>query len=230
MRLPAVEAGFVLTVDGKAATRARRGGRPDAPGGNRRLAEIRGNADAVLVGRRTLEADDPDARVASAKAREERVRRGLRPEPLRVVFSSSGKLRRTLKIFRPGGEIVVFTTKAMPAKTRAWLSAIADVRVEPRVKSVNLRRALAILAGDYGVRRAFCEGGPSLVRGLVQDGLLARLHIAFVPLVFGGAEAPTLLGPAGISGLKHSVRLRLEAFAAREGGAFATYRVAQRKG
>ncbi len=217
MRPPVVEAGFVLSVDGKAAARSVRGARPGPSGDWPRLAELRGRADAVLIGRRTLEEDDPV--------------RGTGRVPLRVVFSGSGKLRRSLEALRPGGgPVVVFTTKAMPVKTRAWLSAIADVRVEPRAKSVNLRRALAILAGDYGVRRAFCEGGPSLVRGLLQDGLLARLHVAFVPLVFGGAEAPTLLGLAGISGLKHSVRLRLEAFEAREGGLFATYRVVQRKG
>ena len=215
MRLPVVEAGFVLSVDGKAATRSA-GCRPGPSGDWPRVAELRGRADAVLIGRRTLEEDDPV--------------RGMGRVPLRVVFSSSGKLRRTLKAFRPGGgPVVVFTTKEMPASTRTWLEGVADVRVESRAKSVNLRRALAILAEDYNVRRAVCEGGPSLVRGLVREGLLARLHVTFVPVVFGGAMAPTLLGPAGLSDLKRSVCLRLENFEAREGRGFATYRVSQRR-
>ena len=195
MSLPVVEAAFALSADGKVVGR-----------GERR------RADAVLAGRRTFEAGGAFARAGRGS--------------VRVIFSDSGKVSGAPEVFRAGeGPVVVFTTEAMPARTRARLSEIADVRIEPRAESVNLRRALAILAADYGVRCALCQGGPTLVRGLVEAGLLTRMRIAFVPLVIGGADAPTLLGPAASGVLARSVRLRLEACETRGGRVCAIYRL-----
>ena len=195
MRLPVVEAAFALSADGKVVARGER----------RRV-------DAVLAGRRAFEAGGAFAGAA----------RGT----VRAIFSNSGKLRASPEtLWAQGAPFVVFTTEAMPARTRARLSEAADVRFEPRRRSLDLRRALAILAADYGVRLALCEGGPALLRGLVQAGLLARLHVTFLPLVLGGAHAPTLLGPAGEGVLARSVQLRLKSCQTRGGLVRATYRL-----
>lgn len=229
MRCPSVEANFAVTVDGKVSTRGY------APTGftserdRRRLLEIRARGDALIVGRGTLEKDNMTMRLPQRSLRERRLREGLTAEPLRVIFSNRGDLRREMKVFRtPGAPIVVFTTRAMPPGTRGWLERLADVRVEPRGHAVDLRRALQVLAEDYRVRVAVCEGGPSLLAGIVGEGLLSKLHVTWAPLVFGGAEAPTLLGPAASSLLKHSVPLRLESFRVEGGEAYATYAVGRR--
>jgi riboflavin-specific deaminase-like protein len=230
MKLPVVEANFAVTADGKISTRAY------APTGftsardKRRLLEIRARGDALLVGRQTLETDNMAMALPAADLREERLRRGQTAEPLRVIFTNHGGLSRKLKVFRSGGApLVVFTTKAMPSRIRSWLEQVADVRVEPRAKQVDLRRALRVLAEDYKVHRAVCEGGPTLLRGLLEAGLLHRLHVTLAPVIFGGAEAPTLRGPAGAGLLGKSVRLGLESVWVEGGEAFATYKVAARR-
>jgi riboflavin biosynthesis pyrimidine reductase len=113
----------------------------------------------------------------------------------------------------------------MPRTTRAWLERIADVRTAGRAGALDLVRALEVLRTDYNVRTAVCEGGPSLLRGLLARGLLDRIFVTFAPLVFGGAKAPTLLGPAAGSLLGRSVQLRLEEFESAGGEGYATYRV-----
>ena len=64
---------------------------------------------------------------------------------------------------------------------------------------------------------------------LVEDGLVGKLHITFAPLVIGGAEAPTLLGPARTSLLRRSIPLGLESFSRKRDEGFATYSFARSK-
>ena len=230
MSLPTVEANFAMTVDGKVSTRCFTPSGFTSGADLGRLLEIRAGGDALLVGRQTLETDNMSMGLPWPSLRELRLRQGRTAEPLRVIFSNQGNLPRSLKVFRtPGAPIVVFTTKAMPARTLAWLEKRADVRVEARRKTVHLRRALEVLASDYGVECAVCEGGPTLLAGLVKEGLLRRLHVTFAPLIFGGASAPTLLGPAFSSLLTRSVPLRLEAFEVKGGEGYARYRVGARR-
>lgn len=227
MKLPSVAANFALSVDGKIAARAKGPTSFTSAADRRRMLELRAEADAVLIGRGTLEADNIPMRLPSARLRAERVRAGRAAEPLRVIFSNSGRLRKNLRVFRAGGApVVVFTTKLMPASTKQWLEKVSRVYIEPRGQAVNPNHALRILARDYGVRSALCEGGAELFRSLVQAGLVQTLHVTFAPMIIGGAEALTLLGPAQSSLLARSIPLRPESFAPRGGEVFATYRVA----
>ncbi|MFM8888130.1 MAG: RibD family protein, partial [Chthoniobacterales bacterium] len=191
MKLPEVSANFALSIDGKIAARGKGPTSFTSSRDRRRMLELRAESDAVLVGRGTLEADDMPLRLPSAKLRARRERAGQSAEPLRVVVSNSGRLRKNLRIFRGGAPIIVFSTKSMPAATRLWLENVADVRLEPRAKRVDLRRAMAILARDYGVRSVLCEGGAELFRALAESRLVDKLHITFAPVIIGGANAPT---------------------------------------
>ena len=227
MRVPAVAANFALSLDGKIATRAKGPTSFTSAADRRRMLVLCAEADAILLGRGTLEADDIPMRLPSARLRARRTRAGKAAEPLRVIFTNSGRIRKNLRVFRGGGApVVVFTTKSVPASTKSWLQKVARLHIEPRAKTVDLRSALRILARDYGVRSALCEGGAELFRSLVQAGLVQTLHVTFAPVIIGGADAPTLLGPAHSSLLKRSVVLRLEKFSRRASETFATYRVA----
>lgn len=223
MKLPPVSANFAISIDGKIAARGRGPTSFTSAADRRRMLELRAEADAILVGRGTLEADDMPLRLPARDLQAVRLRAGKPAEPLRVVFSNSGRLRKNPRIFRGGAPIVVFTTKAMPVSTRRWLEKVADVHIEPRARSVDVRRALSILARDYGVRAALCEGGAELFRSLVVAGLVRRLHVTFAPIVIGGADAPTLLGPARSSLLPRSIPLRLQSFRQVGVEGFATY-------
>ena len=197
MKLPRVAANFALSLDGKIAARAKGPTSFTSAADRRRMLELRAEADAILVGRGTLEADDIPMRLPSARLRAKRIRAGKTDEPLRVIFSNSGRIRKNFRVFRDGGPpVVVFTTNSIPASAKRWLEVVANVHVEPRGNVVDLRRALRVLSRDYGVRSALCEGGAELFRGLVQAGFVRTLHVTFAPVIIGGAGAPTLLGPA----------------------------------
>ena len=223
MRWPEVSANLALSVDGKIAARGKGATSFTSIRDRRCMLELRAATDAIMVGRGTIDADDMPLRLPSPKLRAQRVRAGKSAEPLRVIFTNSGRLRKNLRLFGGGAPIVVFTTEAMPAATRRWLEKMADVRTAARGQKVDVRKALALLARDYGVRTALCEGGGELLRSFSEAGLLWKIYITFAPVVIGGADAPTLLGPARTSLLRRSIPLRLEAFRRIGSEAFAAY-------
>jgi 2,5-diamino-6-(ribosylamino)-4(3H)-pyrimidinone 5'-phosphate reductase len=53
---------------------------------------------------------------------------------------------------------------------------------------------LKTLRDQYKIRTLACEGGPTLFRSLLKQGLVDQLNLTIAPYLFGGATAPTLTG------------------------------------
>ncbi|MDD5349682.1 MAG: dihydrofolate reductase family protein [Chthoniobacteraceae bacterium] len=223
--LPEVAVNFALTWDGRVSTRARTRADFSSPRDKHRLLELRAGADAVVAGRVTVETERMRMSLPDAELRADRVRRGLPPEPLRVVVSGSGALDPAARIFQTDAPpLLVFSTEQMPVPTRAALAAArATLHLGPGPR-VDLRGMLALLRGRYGVRRVMCEGGPGLLRSLLEAGLVNEINVTFCPRVFGGAEAPALTGGPG-SFFPSAVECRLESLEPLGGECFARYSV-----
>lgn len=208
---PRVIANFAITSDGKISTRARTPSTFTSERDKRRLVEIRAQGDALLVGRNTLATDTMSMRVKDRALQSRRRARGQTAEPLRVLLSARGNLDPAWQVFRtPGAPRVVFSTFHMPAAIRAALAPLCDLHLLD-ADTIPLEDVLTALRGIYDVRTLVCEGGPSLLRQLVELDALDTLHLTLAPRVFGGAEAPTLTGidPAFLASIH---RFRLESF------------------
>lgn len=223
MRLPEVSANFALSLDGKIVSRVSGTSGVTSVGDRRRKMDLRAGADAILVGQDILETGDMLLRIASLRLRNARKNIGKSAEPLRVVFAESARLRENLRIFRGGAPVVVFGPGSMPLSERRRLEKLAHVHIVSRGNKINTRQALALLARDYGVRSVVCEGGAALFRSLVASRLVHKLHVTFLPLVVGGADVPTLLGPSGKALLKRSIALKPDGFRQQGGEVFASY-------
>ena len=221
--LPEVAVNFALTWDGRVATRNR--GRADfsSPRDKQRLLEIRASADALLVGRGTLETEQMQMGLNEA-LRAQRLAQGKLASPLRVVVSASGQIDPNARIFKTDGSpVLIFTTSAMPPATRALLVSRAEIDLNPGAR-VDLRAMLAKLYLHRDVRRLVCEGGPTLLRAMLEENLVDEINVTFCPRSFGGTEAPTLTGGPGAF-LPASVECRLEAAEPLGDECFARYRV-----
>jgi riboflavin-specific deaminase-like protein len=205
---PEVSVNFALTWDGKISTRNKTRSDFSSPRDKHRLLEIRATADAVLVGKRTVERENMSIGLPNAALRAERVRRGQPPYPLRVIVTNSGRIDPGLGLFsKRFSPIHIFSTSRMPAAIRAALAGSADVHLS-QDRSVDLNEMLSFLRSVHGVKRLVCEGGPTLLRSLLERDLVDEMHITFCPLIFGGARAPTLTGlPGGF--FRASTKLRL---------------------
>ena len=223
--MPEVAVNFALTWDARASTRSRTRADFSSPLDKHRLLEIRASGDAVMAGRGTVEAEQMRMRVPDPALQADRVARGLPPEPLRVVVSGSGALDPAAPLFEaPSPPVAVFSTTRMPGEIRAALEAKGVALHLAEGERLDLRAVLQILHSRHGVRRLVCEGGPTLLRALLEERLVDEIHVTFCPRIFGGEDAPTLTGCPGAF-LPEAVECRLEAMEVVGEECFARYRV-----
>lgn len=217
-----------MTVDGKITTKSYGPVDFTSREDKLHLFRQRGLADAVLIGYGTLKRDNVRLGLP-AQLREERIRRGLAPTPLRVIVSNKGEIDHQLRIFETeserAGPIVIFSTHDMPQKVRDRIRTKAKLHLDDKDR-VNLAAMLSVLRRDYKVRTVACEGGPKLFRSLLELGLIDQLNLTVAPFLFGGATAPTLTG-FDTDFLPASVHCRLENMRVVGDECFLTYRIKQ---
>jgi len=220
---PRVIANFAITADGKVSTRRHTPSTFTSPRDKQRLLEIRATADAVMVGRNTLSADTMSMTLADRALQAKRRAKGLPSQPLRVIVSNRGNIDPTWKVFHArGSRRVVFSTTRMPESTRQALLPHCDLHLVD-ARSIPLEDVLSALRQIYDVRTLLCEGGPSLLRSLIEIDALDTLHLTVAPVIFGGKKAPTLTGvdPDFLPSITH---LKLESMRVVDGECFLRYR------
>lgn len=191
---PVVAANFAITLDGKISTRNRTPAQFTSPGDKRRLLELRSSHDALLVGCGTLMQDNMSMTIPDENLQEQRRRKGRPPHPLRVVVSNSGRIDPNAKVFKSGDTpVVIYCGNKIRPADRRTLGKVADLRVADSPE-VDLPTLLGELKDRDDVRSLICEGGPTLFRALAGLDLIDTLYLTVSPVIFGGAEAPTLTG------------------------------------
>jgi riboflavin-specific deaminase-like protein len=190
---PFVVATFAMTVDGKVTTKNLSPVDFTSRADKWHLFRQRALADAVLIGHTSLKRDNVRLGLP-ADMQETRVKRGQSRCPLRVIVSNEGRIDHRLKIFQSDvSPIIIFSTKRMPQKYERVLEKKATLHLS-NSKHLDLAGMLETLREKYGVRTVACEGGPTLFRSLLEQGLIDRLNLTIAPYMFGGAKAPTLTG------------------------------------
>ena len=173
MERPFLSINFALSADGKISSVAKRPSGWTSEDDHARLLELRKDADALMVGRGTLEADRMTMKAAH--------------DPLRCVVSRSGEFDATQPLFHtPGGAIHLLATEGKGTEIPGAI-----------LHQGSLEGFLTELA-DLGVRRVHCEGGGELVFALLERDLVDEIHLTWAGhTLFGGREAPTLSGVPG---------------------------------
>jgi diaminohydroxyphosphoribosylaminopyrimidine deaminase/5-amino-6-(5-phosphoribosylamino)uracil reductase len=189
---PLVVLKLALTLDGRLAA-VDRSSRWITSSRTRVLVhEDRARSDAVLVGARTIEADDPALSVRLE---------GSTRQPLRVVVDSRGRVDPSARVFRSrDAPVIVATTDAASHQLQtAWKEAGAEVLVlEGNQWGVDLEQLLRAL-GARDILQVYCEGGASLATSLLREGLVHRLHLHLGPKMVGG-DGPRI-GDLGITSM-----------------------------
>lgn len=196
---PRVILSAAVSVDGKIASV---GGDSDlsSPEDRRRVHLLRSRADAILVGRNTLEIDDPllTARVDGGR------------NPLRVILDPRGSISAESRILRTSGQvptILAVTGRAPAAAVERLACTHAEVMVCGSVE-IDLGELLSRLY-DRGVRLLLVEGGGIVNWHFVSGGLVDEVIVTVSPCLVGGDAAASLVRGAGFPSVAESARLSL---------------------
>jgi riboflavin-specific deaminase-like protein len=195
---PRISLHFAQTLDGRIALMGAR--TPLSSGAGFELARrARAEHDAVLVGRATVQIDDPRLTVPMPGAR----------QPRRIVLASSLDISADARVLRGGpGTLVVGVEGRASPQSRARLTAAgADVKLVPAGDDglVSLPHALAIIM-DWGVKRLLVEGGGRILSSFLRHHLADEATIEIVPRWLGG-NALAAIGEIGVTALDQAILL-----------------------
>lgn len=173
MQRPWISTNLAVSADGKISSTSRRPSGWTSRADHARLLLLRENADALLVGRGTLEADRMTMTVPGKS-------------PLRCIVSHRGGLAPDHPVFqKPGGPIHLLVTGNPGASPLPGAT----------IHHGTLAGFLETLANDHGVRHLHCEGGGQLIRSLAEIDVIDEFHLTLAGhTLFGGTGAPTATG------------------------------------
>lgn len=197
MLRPHVLVNVAMTADGKLDSVARRGATISSAEDKRRVDELRASVDAVLIGGKTLLAENPKLTVRDPLLRRDRLERGLPENPMKVGVVTIANLDLNGDFVRAGpAERLVFTTRRTPPEQIVRLERAGVQVFISGGERVDLAETLETLH-RLGVRRLLVEGGGTLLAEFFRLGLVDELTIYLAPRIFGGASAPTLADGPG---------------------------------
>lgn len=183
MDRPRILINFAISADGKIGTSQKGPSRFTSKADLDRLLQIRLRADAILVGRGTLEADEMSMTIPAE----------LNPskQPLRCIISRSGKFDTGHKVFHSlGGKIHLVATEP-PAD----LTKDSYREHGAQFHHLSLPEFLAYAKTTLGIETLLCEGGGSLVKDLFALDAIDEINLTIAGhSLIGGKGAPTITG------------------------------------
>jgi diaminohydroxyphosphoribosylaminopyrimidine deaminase/5-amino-6-(5-phosphoribosylamino)uracil reductase len=178
----------------------------------RHAQALRSRFDAILVGRGTVEADDPrlTCRLPGLEDR----------SPMRVVLDSDGALDAGRRVFDSAAPTWVFGFDGDARGERRSEGSRGKLReaaaaAEPQPRRVAVARTsdgldlAAVLKrlGEAGITRLLVEGGAKVARSFLEAGLVDEVMLFRSPHPLGGDLVPALAGQP-LSTIEHSARFR----------------------
>ncbi len=192
---PWVIAKWAMTLDGKIATRSGYSKWISGSAAREVVQLLRSRVDAIVVGRRTAEMDDP-----LLTARPE----GGPPARIatRVIVSSQARLSPGSRLIKTAKEIPVLLACGPDAQKRDIRRLTGrGVEVHRFSAPTRFERTLDLLErlGGLKMTNILVEGGSQLFGMLLDARQIDEVHVFIAPKLFGGEKAPSPIGGAGVS-------------------------------
>jgi riboflavin-specific deaminase-like protein len=169
------------TLDGRIATSSGRSQFITSKENLVHAHRLRALCDVVLVGRRTVQEDDPQLTTRLCPGH----------NPARAIVDPECRLARDHRVFTDGQAPTFLFCRAGAAAADTH-GAAEVVGIEP----VQGRLPVEAILGELrrrGLRRVYIEGGGVTVSRFVEARALTRMHVAVAPVLFGSGRSTLTL-------------------------------------
>ncbi|MDE1812519.1 MAG: 2,5-diamino-6-(ribosylamino)-4(3H)-pyrimidinone 5'-phosphate reductase [Thaumarchaeota archaeon] len=194
---PHVILSAAISIDGKIATRTGRSNlssRKDLI----RMHNLRKNVDAILVGKNTVNIDNPLLTVRYVKGR----------NPIRIILDSKGSLSPKSKVISTAKKIptILVVSENAPRNVERFITKGVEI-IRCGKNKINIKKLLMIL-GKKGIKRIVVEGGGTTNWYFFKEKLIDEIVITIAPYVVGGITAISLVEGVGFSAVSNSFKLK----------------------
>lgn len=179
-RMPFVTIKYAQTLDGRIATATGNSRWISSPASLKYAHRLRTEHDAILVGRGTVEQDNPELTVRLVRGR----------NPLRVIVDSALKVSPDARIFHnlSAAPTLVATLRTSSDSGYKKLAAMGVTMLTvsaDRDGRVDLKKLFKKLAAK-GISSAMIEGGAQIITSVLKRNLANRLVTVIAPKIIGG--------------------------------------------
>jgi 2,5-diamino-6-(ribosylamino)-4(3H)-pyrimidinone 5'-phosphate reductase len=194
---PYVIISAAISIDGKIATHA---GRSNLSSTKDliRVHSLRKSVDAILVGKNTINSDNPLLTVRYVKGK----------NPIRIIFDPQGGLSSESKVFKTAKKIptILVTLETTPRNVERFIAKRVQV-IKCGRKRIDVKKLLQILK-QQGIKRILVEGGGTTNWYFFKERLVDEIIITVTPYVIGGSTAISLVEGTGFEKISNSFKLK----------------------
>ena len=202
--MPFVILKTAMSLDGKIATTSGESQWITSEASRQHGHQVRDLVDAILVGRGTVERDNPSLTT--------RLQDRHGQDAIRVILDSCARIPTDARIFNPESDagVVIAVTPNAPAENVAALQkAGAEVITVPAADGnrVCFKRLMEIL-GKREITSILIEGGGEINASAVTAGIVDKVMCFIAPKIIGGRAAPGPIGGDGFPNLSDVPQLQ----------------------
>ena len=165
-----------------------------------RVHRLRAKVDGILIGKNTLDADNPTLSVRYTRGK----------NPVRILLDSRGTIKSSSKIIQSCNKIptIVATTSLISKKNLLRLEKFPLEVIKCGKTSVDILRLLKILHKKR-IKKILLEGGGTINWSFLKCGLVDELIITIAPYILGGSDSVTLVEGSGFKSIFSMKKLKL---------------------
>jgi len=197
---PFVHLKLAVSLDGKVATFGGDSRWITSEEARARAHELRHQYDAIMVGGRTVVADDPLLTDRSGRKRRRPLVRVVIEQYLRM--STESRLAQTTD----AAPVLIFVHGDSDPESVSALQSRAVEVICHEGSRLELSSVLEEL-GRRSIQSVLVEGGPILAGLLLEAGLVDKITFFIAPMIIGGQDAPSAIGGDGAERIADARRL-----------------------
>ena len=189
-----------ITLDGKLATRAG-DSKLSSKKDKIRVHKLRSKVDAILIGKNTVEIDDPLLSAHNIGKK----------NPIRIILDSNATIHTNSRILKTCSKIptIIAVSKNAQKKNLQRLKKFPVQIIVCGNYTVNIKKLLGILK-KKGIKNILVEGGGTTNWAFVKENLVDEAIITVTPYLIGGMTSTTLVDGYGFSTIAKSLKLKLK--------------------
>lgn len=148
-----------------------------------RVHKLRSKFDAILVGKNTIEQDNPLLTVRHVKGK----------NPIRIILDSHGTIKNTSKIIKTAKNVptIIVTSQLVSKRNFSRLKKLPLDVIVCGKNQVDIRKLVPILC-KKGIKKILVEGGGTLNLSFLKNNLINEIIVTITPFVLGSENSVNL--------------------------------------